>query len=661
MKRILVLCLAGVVLLTGLSGAASATTNYDKAIDIAREQANNAISNGASSASIAIMDGDNVVYAEAFGLTDRDSNIPANTATQYNIGSVSKIFTAAAILLLCEDGKVDLDKPVTDYLPQFKLADPRYRQISVRMLLNHSSGMPGTNYKDMDDSVRNSGYVNQTLAVLANSGLKANPGDVSVYCNDGFTVAQAIVEKMSGMSYAAFVNKRIVGMSDMNNSSCYFRQDSNNIAVSFAGNEGRVLPVEYVNALGANGLASTPVDLCRFAHAIWTGKTLSEKSLAEYSRPQYGPDTVPPLVGAKITGGFGLGWDSVARQEYIDRGITVLSVASKTVQFNSQLLTAPLEWLTVAVTVCGSADSGAICQQLLQTLLDAKGIKHAPLSDASEPKLVAVAIPKSAYGYEGIYVSDGLALRRSFTDDNTIVRNYNLSYGYNQMQYPDKYLSDGYMHYGLTRFGFGENMYGKFTIFIDQNNSPVYVSKKIESGAKVFDAAPFDNRLWLQRNLSCSDFVCNPLIRTKALKKLPGYMRFGDEIVWLTSETSATNAMPYWRDTVELSLSRDKGQDWLKQYANLYTDAKIVAILQPQETIIIGRAGYSEWRLADKETVFDGIIPARSRVIVAAADGRIVFDGLTNTVKPLTVTAGSYVNFIGNPGTRFVLGQSQER
>jgi len=146
MKRIIFICLA---LITGLSGlTAAATVDYTKSISAARSEIWQALSNGASSATVAIMDGDKIVYSQNFGMIDRASSVASSSATQYNIGSTSKIFTAAAILLLCEDGKVNLDQPVTTYLPEFRMTDPRYQAITVRMLINHSSGMPGTNARD---------------------------------------------------------------------------------------------------------------------------------------------------------------------------------------------------------------------------------------------------------------------------------------------------------------------------------------------------------------------------------------------------------------------------------------------------------------------------------------------------------------------------------
>lgn len=122
---------------------------YREAITTARMEIWKAIGSGVTSnATVAIIDGGKIIYSEGFGMRDRANSIPVDTHTQYNIGSVSKVFTTAAILLLVQDGKVELDAPVTKYLPEFVMRDARYKDITVRMLLNHSSGFPGTLMKD---------------------------------------------------------------------------------------------------------------------------------------------------------------------------------------------------------------------------------------------------------------------------------------------------------------------------------------------------------------------------------------------------------------------------------------------------------------------------------------------------------------------------------
>ena len=128
---------------------ADVTQGYEASIEAAREAVARELSTGIpSSATVAIMVDGKIVYAEGFGLRDRAKNLQVETDTQFNIGSVSKIFTAASVLILEQEGKLSLDKPVTDYIPDFTMNDERYKDITVRMLLNHTSGLPGTNDKD---------------------------------------------------------------------------------------------------------------------------------------------------------------------------------------------------------------------------------------------------------------------------------------------------------------------------------------------------------------------------------------------------------------------------------------------------------------------------------------------------------------------------------
>jgi CubicO group peptidase (beta-lactamase class C family) len=111
---------------TFVQAAATDAQGYEATIEAAREAVAKELSTGmASSATAAIMVDGKIVYAEGFGLRDRAKNLPVETDTQFNIGSISKIFTAASVLILEQEGKLSLDKPVTDYIPDFTMNDAR--------------------------------------------------------------------------------------------------------------------------------------------------------------------------------------------------------------------------------------------------------------------------------------------------------------------------------------------------------------------------------------------------------------------------------------------------------------------------------------------------------------------------------------------------------
>ena len=96
------------------------------------------------------------------------------------------------------------------YIPDFSMQSPQYKQITVRMLLNHSAGVPGTDYADICSHKPIPSYVDRVLAGLRNSHLKTTPGAMNVYCNDCFTLAGVVVERVSGMPFQDYVTKNIL-------------------------------------------------------------------------------------------------------------------------------------------------------------------------------------------------------------------------------------------------------------------------------------------------------------------------------------------------------------------------------------------------------------------------------------------------------------------
>jgi CubicO group peptidase (beta-lactamase class C family) len=131
-------------------------------------------------------------------------------ALQVAPGSVSKMFAAIAVMQLVDRGVVELDTPLATYLPDFRMASGGYEHVTVRMLLDHAAGFPGTDYRNAVIRSPEPGYLDQVLQTLSMSRLKAPPGYMSVYCNDGFTVIAALVEAATGTSYVQFVQDEIL-------------------------------------------------------------------------------------------------------------------------------------------------------------------------------------------------------------------------------------------------------------------------------------------------------------------------------------------------------------------------------------------------------------------------------------------------------------------
>ena len=212
MKQIGSLLTAGALalsLVTLPAGAAEAAPALEETAQAAAQAALTA--GGAQSIQYALWQDGEIILTGYAGNYSRTENRALTDDILYGVGSVSKTYTAAAVLKLVDEGKVELDAPVTAYLPDFTMADGRYTDITVRMLLNHSSGLPGS-------TIANGFLLNDpdTLAAdtlleeLSSQTLKADPGAFSVYCNDGFTLAELVVEAVSGMDFDDYVRQAIL-------------------------------------------------------------------------------------------------------------------------------------------------------------------------------------------------------------------------------------------------------------------------------------------------------------------------------------------------------------------------------------------------------------------------------------------------------------------
>ena len=170
------------------------------------------------SASIAIVRDGRIAYLQAYGLARLSPPMEATPQMQYSIGSISKQFTAAAVLLLAQEGKLTLEDPVSKYLPELT----RAREVTLRMLLSHTSG-----YQDYwpEDYVMTSMMVPTTaqhiLDVWAKKPLDFDPGTQWQYSNTNYVIAGRIVEQVSGMPLIDLLEKRIflpLGMNNVYNS-----------------------------------------------------------------------------------------------------------------------------------------------------------------------------------------------------------------------------------------------------------------------------------------------------------------------------------------------------------------------------------------------------------------------------------------------------------
>lgn len=641
-----------VTILGGCSSSTKAETkSYEKTIATARTEIWNAISaGGASSATVAIMDNGNLVYQEGFGMADREAALAVTDDTQFNICSISKVFTAAAILQLCEQGKLELDKPVVDYIPEFTMADSRYKDITVRMLLNHTAAFPGTYAYNAETTAPDASYTEQFMAYLAGTQLKGDQGKVSVYCNDCFTFGEILVEKVSGQSFADYLKKNIFNKAGMKNSSCNFKQANTNLALKYNA-DGTAAPAEYINSLGSGGISSTAVDLCRYAQTLLQGKIMDEAMFTEYTSPQYGTETVPsgtPLYP------YGLGWDSVAVADFELQGVRVIGKNGGSPQFNSQLYILPDENISVAIIFAGDADVTTIANDIVQSIVDENG-----LSQINEKAVAtAAAIPEAIGSYAGIYGDGSAIIKVEFNKEkNTLVyKKYSNGGFVTQGEYP--YQSDGTFHLPVGyRIGFEEN-YGKKLLVIHGalSDGSVVSGQKLEAGDASKDTSKFNGKSWIPTNLSPIDantFSC----KTGVLTELPGYVYYSIAGVYtpyaLKDANTTEMVLPYGKDLAQSVITQENGKNILTVMHYKMMDVADVASLQKDESISIDSDGLNICRKLDKDGTFKAEIPEGGRIVIYDSSLQASYDSLTNETGGAEVTAGSYILFIGNEGDTF--------
>jgi CubicO group peptidase (beta-lactamase class C family) len=640
----------------GLSGAAQGDpgSGFANAITQARESAWKAITSGQGSGlSIAIMERGAFVFSEAIGAADRATNRAVDRDTRFNIGSVSKTFAAVAILLLVDDGKVQLDAPLTRYIPDFTMADRRYRQITVRMLLNHSAGLPAV--IPFFGFERDNTAQAVLLDTLKRATLKHDPGAMSLYCNDCFTLAEIVVERVSGRQYMDWLAERIflpLGMAHTGPSVGEIRGDgSDNVAEYYDAKSGKKYPHEILSIYAAGALSSTAEDLCRFGNALIPGgrQLLSPASLGELLRPQ------PTLRAGTMRHAeqFAmLGWDYSMRIGGPVDGMLVLSKGGNTGFYSANLQILPAQGIVVAAITSGQANADKLTQPILVGLLQDRKLAAAAGPVAHPPP--AQAIPATLDRYAGYYAFEIGIMKLSIDRSR---RKFTLTTMGSQAPPLALTYNDGYL-YGPSaeyRFYFMSAQGGDFVV-TNTTGLVTYDSVTLQKLAPVRSPptleVPMDNEPWLIRNAPAStEFYesTRPMVTSRAYKELPGYVDLLG-VRRIERPDLAVIAATALRDQNDLALVRVDGEIWTRAANVLRSPAsKTPPLTSGSASVTIGAEGYNEWRAVAQGMILRFDLPgARTRVAVVAADTTL-YDSLVDG-NEVYAPEGSYLFFAGAPG-----------
>ncbi len=256
----------------------SATAFADKVDDYIKAQMAERHVPGAA---VAVIQKGRVVKMKGYGMASVEFAATVTVDTVFEIGSVSKQMTAAAILLLVEDGKVKLDEKISAYLPN---TPESWKDVTVRNLLTHSSGIKSYTSLDGFELSRRM-TVNQFIAKLAPHPLEFTPGERNIYSNSGFNLLALIVESRSGMKYIDFMRKRIFGPLEMTKTTDRDPQ----FIVKYRANgyewendhlAGR--DASLTDLTGAGSIVSTIGDMVKWSKAVGSDTLLKKSSRSEW-------------------------------------------------------------------------------------------------------------------------------------------------------------------------------------------------------------------------------------------------------------------------------------------------------------------------------------------------------------------------------------------
>ncbi len=253
---------------------------------------------------VMVIQGGEIIHQNGYGLADVDQEIYITPETIFHLGSVGKQFTAMGVLILVEQGQIDLDDPISDYIPELDWMDSG---VTVRRLLHHTSGVMGHDdsdeiYDALFEASDTPGNEDVIRALSQSQEMLSAPGAEFYYSNTGYDLLGSLIERVSGQSYARFMDANVFAPLGMKNTFALpnERRFGGNTAESYDEN-GPYEPDALDNLNGSGSIYSTVGDMYLYDQALYTEKLVSRALLGEMF-------TSGVLNSGKETG-YGFGFD----------------------------------------------------------------------------------------------------------------------------------------------------------------------------------------------------------------------------------------------------------------------------------------------------------------------------------------------------------------
>jgi CubicO group peptidase (beta-lactamase class C family) len=587
---------------------------------------------------------------------------------------------------LVDQGKVDLDAPITRYIPSFTMTSPAYQEITVRMLLDHSSGFPGSDYGNNDTSVYDTGYLAQMQATLAQCRLKTTPGYMSVYCNDGFTLLEQIVKNVTGQDYPEYVKGAILDPLGMTHTAYPLTAFADGTyARVYDGDTAKVR--EVADSLASGGAYSTPADLDRLGTMLMDGggyrgvRVLSAASVAEMGTDQT-LRSFNPVKSAALN--FGLGWDTVTEPASNAAGVTAWAKNGGIVDYHSSFMVAPTAKLSVAVLATsplGTETCDALARRVLVHALKDQGtIARLPGPVAQTPPPVVRATATQLAQMVGVYAkSDGLyRVTQSQTDQQRLIISTLRDGAWVTLIPSARLRADGRFHAPHSPAGFWSvKAAGRRYLGYSTSGDFAYYTSAFLFAQKLQPDDPMTGawqgrvgRSWLLVSAlptaTTLTYDGAPLLQVGEVPGAPGYatvttLDYSTQTVD-ASRSDTLGAMFLQipavgsRDMEDAVIETHGSEEWVRWGSELFRPQSTVpALVDGANTVGFGPEGYAEWRTVTKSTGLH--IGAGNAWFLYDAGLNYVGSG-TNLPADVTAPAGSYLLLYGPAGGSITVTQA---
>lgn len=322
---------------SGLLAAQELATRMDEVV-------NALAGNNKFMGTVLVARGGEVIFSRGYGFANLEWEIPNTPDTKFRLGSISKQFTAACILVLEERGKLKVTDPVKKYLGD---APPAWDNITIHHVLTHTSGIPSfTSFPDYATLKRQPTTLEKSYRVFRDKPLEFEPGTQWKYSNSGYLLLSLLVERISGKKYDEFLKQNVLAPAGMNDSG----YDVNALilkhrASGYTPFGTLIRNADYIDMTipaGAGALYSTTGDLLRWEQALFGGKVISAESVRRMTTPflhdyAYGLFVAETNGHKKIDHGGGIEGFNTLLRYYPDDKVVVVVLANLNGQSPEQL------------------------------------------------------------------------------------------------------------------------------------------------------------------------------------------------------------------------------------------------------------------------------------------------------------------------------------